>query len=210
MKSVEELVSLKNYGRSAIAIFIFLLIVSGNYLGNLFPCRVQYALEHNIWLKHFLGFFTLLFFVLLTMPPEEGAAPPDVFSLLSSSGLLYLFFVFLSNTPAWVWLCVFILSSIIYLLELHKKHFKYLNKSEPDERIARNNQNKINNYSFAQTSLTSVSVLLTLFGFLVYIGEKKIEYKKNFNYMTFMFGAPSCRGITKQKNTFNSLKHIFD
>ena len=210
MKSIEEIVTLKNYGRSAIAIFIFLLIVSGNYLGNLFPCRVQDALENNIWLKHFLGFFTLLFFVLLTLPPEEGSAPPDVFNLLSSSGLLYLFFVFLSNTPAWIWLTVFILSSIIYLLELHKNHFKFLNKKEPDEKIARNNQKNINNYSFAQTTLTSVSVLLTLFGFLVYIGEKKIEYKNNFSYITFMFGAPTCRGITKNKNTINSLKHIFD
>ena len=58
--------------------------------------------------------------------------------------------------------------------------------------------------------VTSGSILLTLFGFFVYLGEKKIEYKKNFSYITFIFGAPTCRGITKNKNTVNSLKHIFD
>ena len=55
------------YGRSAMAIFIFLLIISGNYLGNLFPCKVQEQFENNIYLKHFLGYFTLLFFVILTL-----------------------------------------------------------------------------------------------------------------------------------------------
>jgi len=54
------------------------------------------------------------------------------------------------------------------------------------------------------------SIEVTLFGFLVYLGEKKIEYKKNFSYITFLFGAPACREITKHKNTINSLKHIFD
>ena len=28
------------------------------------------------------------------------------------------------------------------------------------------------------------------------MGEKKIEYKKNFSYITFIFGKPKCRGIT--------------
>ena len=54
------------------------------------------------------------------------------------------------------------------------------------------------------------SIEVTLFGFLVYLGEKKIEYKKNFSYITFLFGAPACREITKHKNTINSLKLIFD
>tara|TARA_B100000900_G_C20597890_1_gene724183 strand:+ start:946 stop:1578 length:633 start_codon:yes stop_codon:yes gene_type:complete len=210
MNPFESFIPTKEYGRSAMAIFIFLLIVSGNYLGNLFPCRVQDAFEHNIWLKHFLGFFTLLFFVLLTLPNDDGIPPPDVSSLLSSSGLLYIFFLILSNTPAWIWLVVFILSSIIYLLELNKNHLKALNKNEDDDNNAIQNNNKINNFLYIQTSLTTISIFLTLFGFLVYLGEKKIEYKKNFNYITFIFGAPSCRGITKNKNTLNSLKHIFD
>jgi hypothetical protein len=210
MNPFESIIPTKEYGRSAMAIFIFLLIVSGNYLGNLFPCRIQDALEHNIWLKHFLGFFTLLFFVLLTLPNDEGVPPPGVGSLLSSSGLLYVFFLILSNTPAWIWLVVFILSSIIYLLELNKTHLKAINKKEDDDEKAIDNKNKINNYLYAQTSLTTASVLLTLFGFLVYLGEKKIEYKNKFSYLTFIFGAPTCRGITKDRNTLHALKHIFD
>ena len=210
MNPFENFIPTKEYGRSAMAIFIFLLIVSGNYLGNLFPCRVQDAFENNIWLKHFLGFFTLLFFVLLTLPNDDGVPPPHVSSLLSSSGLLYVFFLILSNTPAWIWLTVFVFSSIVYLLELNKNHLKALNKNEDDDNTAIQNNNKINNFLYMQTTLTTISVFLTLFGFLVYLGEKKIEYKKNFSYITFVFGAPSCRGVTKDKNMLNAIKHIFD
>lgn len=210
MNPFENFIPTKEYGRSAMAIFIFLMIISGNYLGNLFPCRVQEAFEHNIWLKHFLGFFTLLFFVLITLPKNEDNPPPGVGYLLSSSGLLYAFFLILGNTPAWVWLIVFVLSSIIYLLELNKNHLEAVNKNEDDDEKAIDNNKKIKNYLYAQTSLTTVSILLTSFGFLVYLGEKKLEYKNKFSYLTFIFGAPECRGITKDKNILHALKHIFD
>tara|TARA_B100001287_G_C22664468_1_gene522182 strand:+ start:1361 stop:1993 length:633 start_codon:yes stop_codon:yes gene_type:complete len=210
MNQLENIIINKNYGRYAIAMFIFLLIVSGNYLGNLFPCRVQHSFENNIWFKHFLGFFTLLFFVLLTLPNDEGVPPPNVLSLLSSSSLLYIFFIILSNTPSWIWLFVFILSSIIYLLELNKNYLKSLNKDEDDNNRVVQNNNQINTYLYIQTSLTTISILITLLGFIIYLGEKKNEYKKNFSYITFILGAPNCKGITKNKNITTSLKHIFD
>ena len=39
-----------------IVIFVFILVVSGNYIGELLPCRVQYMLQHNILYKHFLEY----------------------------------------------------------------------------------------------------------------------------------------------------------
>ena len=49
----------KNFGRSAMATFIFLLIISGNYLGELLGCRLIELLNTSILTKHFLGFLTL-------------------------------------------------------------------------------------------------------------------------------------------------------
>lgn len=44
-------------------IFILLLIISANYLADLFPCRLRELLENNIYVKHLFGYLTLLFFV---------------------------------------------------------------------------------------------------------------------------------------------------
>ena len=41
------------------AVFIFTLIISGNFLAQLFPCKIQEALTENIYIKHIFGFFTL-------------------------------------------------------------------------------------------------------------------------------------------------------
>jgi hypothetical protein len=49
----------------------------------------------------------------------------------------------------------------------------------------------------------------TLVGFLVYMGEKKIEYKKRFRYLTFLFGKPSCRGFSPKTKMANSFLHAF-
>ena len=117
------------YGRSAMAIFIFLLIISGNYLGNLFPCKVQEQFENNIYLKHFLGYFTLLFFVILTLPEKydnEGNKIPEfryLNEIIRICLFLYAFFLVLSKTPHYIWIVVFIITSMVYLLELKKTDF---------------------------------------------------------------------------------------
>ena len=51
-----------------IAILVFILIISGNYIGQLFPCNVQAVLSESMIMKHVFGFLTLFFFVLLTLP----------------------------------------------------------------------------------------------------------------------------------------------
>ena len=47
-------------------VFVLFLIIASNYIGELFPCRVQNLLIGNIYLKHFIAFLTLVFFVVLT------------------------------------------------------------------------------------------------------------------------------------------------
>lgn len=209
------------YGRSAMAIFIFLLIISGNYLGNLFPCQVQYQFENNMYLKHFLGFFTLLFFVILTLPEkydDEGNKIPEfryLGEIVKICLFLYMFFLILSKTPYYVWLIVFILTSIVYLLELKKTDFIKENiddESESDKEKETNlfgikNIAQINNI---QNKLTFFGLIISIFGFLIYMGEKKYENKGKFSYLKFVFGSTKCRGKSKNKNTFNSIKHIFD
>ena len=47
-------------------IFIFFLIISANFLAELFPCRLQYILRNNMVIKHLFGLFSMIFFVVLS------------------------------------------------------------------------------------------------------------------------------------------------
>ena len=50
-----------------IVVLLFVLIVSGNFIAELLPCRIQYRMQNDMKLKHFIGFLTLSFFVILSL-----------------------------------------------------------------------------------------------------------------------------------------------
>ena len=100
---------------NVIAIFILVLIICGNFLGQLFPCKVQDMFNNNIVLKHVLGFFTLLFFAISTIPElhfvETGLGKFSDFLL--TSVILYLWFILMSKNYYIFWLITFGLAGIM-------------------------------------------------------------------------------------------------
>jgi hypothetical protein len=51
-----------------------------------------------------------------------------------------------------------------------------------------------------QLVLVIIAFILLLLGFVYYLGEKKIEYKKDFSFKKFMLGAPYCKNNTLDVN----------
>ena len=51
-------------------IFLFIFIISGNYLGELLGCRLIGILKNSIIIKHILGFLTLFLTLALTIDLE--------------------------------------------------------------------------------------------------------------------------------------------
>ncbi len=191
-----------------IAIFVFVLILSGNYLGQLFPCKVQHIFAENMYVKHMLGYLTLVFFVTLTIPELKNSK-----SLLFLTLSIYFGFLITSKTYYTFWFFIFVLVGIIYVLDMYDKTIP--EKVEDIEDGEGNTENK-NNYKIKsmilQTQqLLSIAVgILTLFGFTTYMGYKKFEYKDKFNYLTFLFGKPNCGGIHQPfPGYFKSLKYAF-
>lgn len=160
------------------ALFVFILIISGNYIGQLLPCRVQNFLTKNMIFKHLFGFMTLLFFVVLTMP--------DVFrnnQLLTVIGL-YLFFVIFSKTYYVFWIINVVIFAIIYLISSY-----FENKTD---KWRENNKEFENTFKTIKRLLVYFTIVTVSIGFLIYLGNKKREYKKSFTYFKFFFGKPDC------------------
>lgn len=169
-------------------VFILFLIIASNYIGELFPCRVQNLLSSNIYLKHFIAFLTLMFFVVLT----DSSSQQKEFKLIFTDSLkLYVLWLFLINNDKKFFVIALILLGIIYIIQLIKNDFKEkINKKkniEYNEEILKYTLNieKIIYYIF---------FIVLIIGFIIYMGEKKIEYKNKFSYFTFIFGKPSCKG----------------
>lgn len=171
------------------SLFIFFLIVSSNYLGELFPCKVQTILTNNVYWKHFFGFLTLLFFVVLVDPFQTQTL---VDTLWRSIGL-YVVFLLLINNNIHFFFTSMVLLALSYLLNLHKQYNKQ-NDVEEEPWVT-----ELNNILYI------LFLIVVVVGFLVYMGEKKIEYKSKFHYLTFLFGRVSCKMSSPKTTILQSL-----
>lgn len=209
-------INLNIFLNHTLAIFIFILIISGNYLAELLPCKVQSIVRNNMYVKHLLGFMTLLFFVIITLP--------EIFNefVFINSIILYIFFLVFSKTYYVFWIAVMILFSIIYIITLYTriiedKIVKHNNEksdkksdTEEDTTLFMQDDIFLENIQYVKDILTRSVIALTLFGFLVYLGNKKREYGNKFQYLKFFFGNPKCTNKSLEiKSYFHEILYAF-
>jgi hypothetical protein len=174
-----------------LAIFIFTLIVSGNFMAQLFPCRVQKLLTENMFLKHIFGVLTLFIFGVRAMS--------DTFNLTGfmNSVILYLVFAITAKTNHYIWFCLFFIYAGLYILHIAISDYSRKNKKEPSRKVRQNAGVIVERMKWVQKAGIIAIPCLTTFGVILYLGEKKLEYGKHFNYLAFLTGKPACAGNTK-------------
>ena len=191
-----------NYILQTTPIFIFILLIAGNYIGELLPCKVQNFIKNNMYFKHLLGFMTLLFFVVVTMPSVFGD------KIIFNSFILYIFYLFFIKTHYVFWSINVVLFSIIYLADIHLGNVDNIKDNNKDN----NSVSKEMYVLFEQVRriMLVIIIILTILGFLVYLGKKKREYGKKFTYLMFFLGSPSCRGTSPNiKSYLEEIKYSF-
>ena len=164
----------ENEGRM-IGLFALLIIISGNFLGDLFPLSVQKILSTNVYVKHLFSFLTLFFFVYLTMPDVRQDGPGVVF-------IIYVIFLMSAKLPAAIWFTLVGLITILYLESVHVKGSKG-NKTKGT------NKNQPN---FVENTLVPITILsimgVTIFGFFDVIRiYYNIPFKKRPTLLHFFF-----------------------
>ena len=198
-------------------IFIFILIISGNFLA-LVPCKLQDELNNNMYVKHLFGLFTMIFFVTLAAPVKDKT----ISAVTLNSFLLYLLFILITKVHVKIFYVIAVLLGSTYITVLLKeadigtinanasatdvKNNDTMEQSKENPKIViLNNQLKIyDNIIFYSYILI---LILTFIGVLAYMGEKKIEYKKNFKYVTFFLGKTVCKHSSSNIDMIKALRH---
>lgn len=185
-------------------IFIFILLISANFLAELFPCRFQNMLRSNIILKHIFGLFTMIVFVVLS----SGIKYENIFKSIKISLLLYFLFILITKCQIYVFLIILVFLGITYIINILKQEEIEGSKKEPTEEDSEKVRYSI--YDDIIYVLYSLIFFCIIFGVMMYMGEKKMEYKKDFDYITFFIGNPSCKGKSPKINIIESLKNSFN
>lgn len=167
----------ENQGRM-IGLFALLIIISGNFLGDLFPLSVQEILSKNVYAKHIFSFLTLFFFVYLTMPDVKQQGPGVVV-------VIYIIFLMSAKLPATIW---FTLVGLITILYFESVLVKGSEKEKKDE-DKKDNSGKLYFVEHTLIPLTILSIMgVTTFGFFDVIRiYYNIPYKKRPSLLHFFF-----------------------
>lgn len=200
-------------------VFILFLIISSNYIGELFPCRIQDVLMGNVIMKHFVAFLTLLFFVLIVEPSMNMKFK----ELIYNSSMMYLVFLVLINNSLPFFVASIIILGVLYIIHLNKVEIRTTlsndtgneeekegkEEGKEDGAVIKHSEKMLSMFEQMSNILTYLFAGVVSLGFIIYMGEKKIEYGKTFSYLTFIFGKPSCRNESPEKNYIASLKAAF-
>jgi hypothetical protein len=160
------------------ALFVLYLLISANFLAELYGCRLQALLRSSMLMKHVLGIMTLLFFGVMADPT---IADRPVLHALAVGVAMYAIFIMTIRTHLKVMLAVLCMLLGIYLLSLYRK------RRDATQRDSSHIQ-------MAQVILVALAGAVTLGGFVAYAMDKQSEYGNQFDWGTFILGKPACRG----------------
>lgn len=168
------------------ALFVMYLVVASNYVGELFNCDLQQVLQENYWIKHLLGYMTLFFFVNLT---GTSGAQNSVLNTSLISLMVYAVFIITNRAEGSWQVAVLLLLLAIYLLEIMK--------DEIDD---------VKTISQVQVGIGAVMLATSFFGFVLYVGRKRIELDQEgtpWSWVKFFKGT-TCRHDKKTNHSVSS------
>lgn len=183
---------MNNIVKMGTSLFLFYLLISSNFLDTLYSCRTQYVLTNNMFIKHFIGLFT--FYISVVLVNEDKQSPLDQIGI---SIILYILFIMTTRCDSRVFIILIILLFSGFIMD-KIKNFYFNDSKHLDIK---------QHISTIQTSIYIIAMIITIYGCIVYLGRKKIEYKKDFSYYIFIFGKPDCK-FTQIRKTFNNHSYI--
>lgn len=175
--------------------FLFLFIISGNYIGELLGCRLIQLLEDDMIIKHILGFITLYITLAITINNQES-----LFQLFFITIILYVVFILTSKTTKYINFTIMILFLITFIVQLFKEE---LNKKIENKKNTQKDIRYLNIINIYNTYIIYIIIILIIVGIIIYIGEQKLGHKKDFNYYTFIVGRTKCDFSNKDINSID-------
>jgi len=161
---------------SKLALFIF--IISGNFVSDVFSCSLRKILHENILVKHLVAFFILLLFVGL-----EDTGTTMLNKIFMSVGL-YAWFIFIMRSPLIVSTIVTVSIVTMYIIQGFINDYENIGKTTDFLVQTRN-------------TIFVCSFLLSLIGFIYFTLQTRAVFKNDFSIYKFIVGL-------NNKECFNS------
>lgn len=192
-----------NFIPNANALLIFLLIISGNFLDDLLPCKVQTLMRHNLWMKHLVAFMILYFLTVLTIPELKS-----IKGIISAIGL-YILFLLSTKINYIAWAIMLFIYAIVYLMNIAIGDLKKKIKKSTSKEDRKLKENTVMIMRRIMSALVILNIVIIIVGFTYYIGMKRMQHGDKFSLRDFFFNVPVCGFNVKQKDRLKPFMRAF-
>ena len=159
-------------------IFLFCLIIAGNFLADLFPSNITNMINNSMAIKHLFGILTVMVFIVI----ENKRT---LFNGIKDTLFLYTFFLLLINNYKHNFILVILLLSLSYILSSKQSMLDFDFTKQYDKVYASTILSNVN-YNKIQNLLDSLTYMITIVGFISYYGNIKKLKGNKFNILNFL------------------------
>ena len=174
-------------------LFVSYVIVASGYIEHVLPCQIQFFFKNNMYAKHFIGLFVIFIFIMMEGGWSFDEKEQDKHDVNWSNGnvidtsifstILYSIFLISSNMKLLPNLLFYFLLFIIYSLNTQRLYWKNRNNIKPETD---------NNILLIIKILSSISIIILIYGFYDYYLFKKLQFKKDFNIFKMIISNKVC------------------
>tara|TARA_B100001250_G_C19770736_1_gene777052 strand:+ start:784 stop:1401 length:618 start_codon:yes stop_codon:yes gene_type:complete len=176
------------------ALFLFIFILLGKHISELLACSISNIIKEHFYVKHIIGFF-ILYFTIVSFDNTS-----NLLKLFGTTFILYIWFIIITRTTRRINISLIIIIVISYIIHLYNEQLK---KKEDKTTVEIERIKMLNIY---EEYIVYLVAFLSIFGFIIYIGEKKLDYEDAFDWNKFLIGDFRCNN-TKSK-TINKLNYF--
>ena len=161
-------------------IFLLILAISGNFIGETLGCKTQKLLKENMFAKQFAVYLIIYFVLGFTNDSNEHPV-----TIAFNALVIWILFILFTKMSLFFTILVFLLITVRYIMIITIQHYNEKSNSE-------NLVNLIKNFS----SYVDYSIIgFILIGFILYFRKQYIEYYKEWSTYKFIFGVNKCKSL---------------
>lgn len=192
-KSVSASDFMDKIGSLAAGLFVLYLMVSFNFIPEIFGCHLQLWLKNSFWMKHLIGLLTVFFFINVT----TTSVPWDLGIKFGFSLVLYVLFMFSNKSEYASQIGFVVIIFVMYIIQLVRDQIKKSVEGKEGEDVDKMLKH-VKVLGYIQGGLFCSAMFMIAVGHMMYIGKKKMEFKGNFRYLDMLKGSVECKGTDRR------------
>jgi len=161
-------------------IFLLILAISGNFIGETLSCKTQKMLRENMFAKQ-VAVYLIIYFV-LGFTNENNEHP---LTLAFNAFIIWLLFISFTKMSLFFTILVFILITMRYIMIITINHYNGKSGSE----------NLIKLIETISINVDYSIMFFIIIGFILYFRKQYIEYYKEWSTYKFIFGVNKCKSM---------------